>query len=271
MRLQPINSDELNKFSKEVQKNEKMIMKELGQKKYQMKQIWQERKSLLPEYRSKFMVQNMENENKIKEELILKQERIKKEVQDRIKFGEDVMKNFQPQKNDKLKSQREENIKKLKGINKYNDIKKLGIKLKNLSNKLIQSQPKNFHIKKPGFEEENNKRMIKILKPLDKPIDYLSEERYKKNKENITTPTYKSYFKENKWENMLNSNGNVYNNIEKIKMEAQILQNKADSKKKLLKNDVIDIDNIDEANNEISNLYIGSIKAKLQILKKIGN
>ena len=36
-------------------------------------------------------------------------------------------------------------------------------------------------------------------------------------------------------------------------------------------NDVIDIDNIDEANNEISNLYIGSIKAKLQILKKIGN
>ena len=50
----------LNKFSKEVQKNEKMIMKELGQKKYQMKQIWQERKSLLPEYRSKFMVQNME-------------------------------------------------------------------------------------------------------------------------------------------------------------------------------------------------------------------
>ena len=271
MRLQPINSAELNKFSKEVQKNEKMIMKELGQKKYQMKQIWQERKSLLPEYRSKFMVQNMENENKIKEELILKQERIKKEVQDRIKFGEDVMKNFQPQKNDKLKSQREENIKKLKGINKYNDIKKLGIKLKNLSNKLIQSQPKNFHIKKPGFEEENNKRMIKILKPLDKPIDYLSEERYKKNKENITTPTYKSYFKENKWENMLNSNGNVYNNIEKIKMEAQILQNKADSKKKLLKNDVIDIDNIDEANNEISNLYIGSIKAKLQILKKIGN
>ena len=213
MRLQPINSAELNKFSKEVQKNEKMIMKELGQKKYQMKQIWQERKSLLPEYRSKFMVQNMENENKIKEELILKQERIKKEVQDRIKFGEDVMKNFQPQKNDKLKSQREENIKKLKGINKYNDIKKLGIKLKNLSNKLIQSQPKNFHIKKPGFEEENNKRMIKILKPLDKPIDYLSEERYKKNKENITTPTYKSYFKENKWENMLNSNGNFYNNI----------------------------------------------------------
>ena len=32
-----------------------------------------------------------------------------------------------------------------------------------------------------------------------------------------------------------------------------------------------DINQIDDLNNEISNLYIGSIKAKLQILKKIGN
>ena len=271
MKLQPINSAELNKFSREVQKNEKMILKELGQKKYQMKQIWQERKSLLPEYRSKFMEQNMENEIKIKEELILKQERIKKEVQDRIKFGEEVMKNYQPQKNDKLRCEREENIKKLKGINKFKEIQKLGKKLKNISNKLILSQPKNFRIKKTVNEEEN-KRIIKILKPLDKPRDYLSEERMKKNHENNNQPTYKSYFKENKWEDMLSSNNNknIFNNIEKIKMEAQILQNKADSKKKLLQNDAIDVDNIDDVNNEISNLYIGSIKAKLKILKKIG-
>ena len=236
-----------------------------------MKQIWQERKSLLPEYRSKFMEQNMENEIKIKEELILKQERIKKEVQDRIKFGEEVMKNYQPQKNDKLRYEREENIKKLKGINKFKDIQKLGKKLKNISNKLILSQPKNFRIKKTVNEEEN-KRIIKILKPLDKPRDYLSEERMKKNQENNNQPTYKSYFKENKWEDMLSSNNNknIFNNIEKIKMEAQILQNKADSKKKLLQNDAIDVDNIDDVNNEISNLYIGSIKAKLKILKKIG-
>ena len=270
MKLQPINSAELDKFSREVQKNEKMILKELGQKKNQMKQIWQERKSLLPEYRSKFMMQNMENEIKMKEELILKQERVKKEVQDRIKFGEEVMRNFQPQTNNKLKNQREENIKKLKGINKYKEIKKLGKKLKNISNKLILSQPKNFPIKKTVNEEEK-KRIIKILKPLEKPRDYLSEERIKKINEN-NTPTYKSYFKENKWEDMLktNDNKNIYNNIEQIKMEAQILQNKADIKKKLLKNDAVDADNIDDVNNEISNLYIGSIKAKLKILKKIG-
>ena len=270
MKLQPINSAELDKFSREVQKNEKMILKKLGQKKFQMQKIWQERKSLLPEYRSKFMEQNMENEIKIKEELILKQERIKKEVQDRIRFGEEVMKNFKPQQNDKLKTEREEKIKQLKGINKLKDIKKLGIRLKNISNRLVLSQPKNFPIKKTGNEEENKKN-IKILKPLDKVIDYLAEERIKKNKDNNYQPTYKSYVKENKWENMLNSNNNMYNNIEKIKMEAQILQNKADSKKKLLQNDAINVDNIDNVNNEISSLYIGSIKAKLQILKKMGN
>ena len=110
-----------------------------------------------------------------------------------------------------------------------------------------------------------------ILKPLDKPKDYLAEERNKKSKENNNQPTYKSYVNENKWENILNSNNNVYNNIEQIKMEAQILQNKADSKKELLKNDAVDVKVIDDVNNEISNLYIGSIKAKLQILKKIGN
>ena len=271
MRLQPINSAELDKFSREVQKNEKMILKELGQKIYQMKQIWQERKSLLPEYKSKFMEQNMENENKLKEELILKQERIKKEVNDRKQFGEEVKKNFLPQQNNNLKKEREENIKKIKGINKYKDIKNLGIKLRSISNRLVLSQPKNFPIKKYGIEEENNKKMIKILKPLDKPKDYLAEERNKKSKENNNQPIYKSYVNENKWENILNSNNNVYNNIEQIKMEAQILQNKADSKKELLKNDAVDVKVIDDVNNEISNLYIGSIKAKLQILKKIGN
>ena len=271
MRLQPINSAELDKFSREVQKNEKMIMKELGQKIYKMKQIWQERKQLLPEYKSKFMEQNIDRENKEKEELILKQERIKKVVNDRIKFGEDVMKNFQPQQNSKLKIEREENIKKIKGINKYKEIKNLGIKLKNISNRLVLSQPKNFPIKKYGIEEENSKKMVKILKPLDKPIDYLTEERNKRTKENNNQPIYKSYVKENKWENILNSDNNIYNNIEKIKIEAQILQNKADSKKKLLKNDAVDVKVIDDVNNEISNLYIGSIKAKLQILKKIGN
>ena len=61
-------------------------------------------------------------------------------------------------------------------------------------------------------------------------------------------------------------------NIEQIKMEAELLQNKADTKRQLLKHEkgTNNIQHVDNLNNEISNLYIGSIQAKLQILKKIG-
>ena len=61
-------------------------------------------------------------------------------------------------------------------------------------------------------------------------------------------------------------------NIEKIKMEAEILQNKAETKRQLLKQEkgTGNINAVDNLNNEISNLYIESIQAKLQILKKIG-
>ena len=274
MKLQPISSHELNKFSREVQRNERMFQEELDQKKEQMKLLWKERKNLLPEYKSKFFEYNKQNEEKMKDELILKKERIKQDVKDRIKFGEDIMKNLQPKYNDKLKNEREKNILKLKGVNKQKDIKEIENKLKKMANKITQSQPKNFKLNNKFVlsEAEGGKRYIKKLVPLDKPPDYLTEERITKMK-NPLTPTIKSYEKVNKWENMLNGDkNNIYNNIEKIKLEAEILQNKADTKIQLLKNEKGsgNLNLVDDLNNEISNLYIGSIQAKLQILKKIG-
>ncbi len=274
LKLQPISSYELNKFSKEVQRNEKIFQEELGMKKIQMKELWQERKNLLPEYKSKFFEYNKQNDEKMKEELILKKERIKQDVRERIKFGEDVMKNFQPQLNNKLKSEREKNIKKLEGVNKHKDIKELGNKLKQISNKIALSQPKNFQLTNKFIidKADGGKRKIKKLVPLDRYKDYLTEKRLKNNSRDLLTPNANSYDKVNKWENMLNSDKNVYNNIEKIKMEAQILQDKADTKRQLLKHEqgTGNINMVDNLNNEISNLYIESIQAKLQILKKIG-
>ena len=101
----------------------------------------------------------------------------------------------------------------------------------------------------------------------------MTEERNKNKNRNLLTPTTNSYEnKANKWENMLLSDNNVFNNIEKIKMEAELLQNKADTKRLLLRNEkgTGNIKLVDDLNNEISNLYIGSIQAKLQILKTIG-
>ena len=274
MRLQPISSQELNKFSKEVQRNEKIFMEEQDMKKMQMRQLWQERKNLLPEYKSKFFEYNKQNEDKKKEELILRKEKTKQEVRERIKYGEDISKYFQPQLNNKLKNKREQNIKKIEGIDKYNDIKELGNKLKKLSNKIALSQPKNFKLSnKFIIEKADGKRKIKKLVPLDNYKDYLTEERIKNEKKNILTPNTKSYEKLNKWENMLNSDKNVYNNINQVKLEAELLQNKADAKKQLLKQEkgTGNGTRVDDLNNEISNLYIGSIQAKLQILKKIRN
>ena len=274
LKLQPISSYELNKFSKEVQRNERMFQEELGQKKEQMRLLWQERKNLIPEYKSKFSEFNITNEEKMKEEMILKKERIKQDVKDRIKFGEDVIKNKQPRYNIQLKNAREKNIKKLIGINKYQDIKEVENKLKEMSNKVTLSQPKNFKLNNKFVlkEAEGGKRYIKKLVPLDKAPDYLTEERIVKMK-NPLTPEINSYDKVNKWENMLNDDkNNIFNNIEKIKLEADILQNKADTKKQLLRNEKGsgNLNLVDDLNNEISNLYIGSIQAKLQILKKIG-
>ena len=82
----------------------------------------------------------------------------------------------------------------------------------------------------------------------------------------------------NKWQEILNNeNDNIYNGIEKIKIEAGMYQNKADQKIQLLKienyngnyNNDEDIIKKDKMNNEISNLYINSIQAKLQILKTV--
>ena len=274
LKLQPISSHELNKFSKEVQRNERMFQEELGQKKEQMKLLWQERKHLIPEYKSKSSEYNIQNDEKMRDEMILKKEKIKKDVKDRIKFGEDIIKNLQPKYNHNLKNAREKNIQKLKGVNKYQDIKEVENKLKKMSNKVTLSQPKNFKLNNKFIinEAEGTKRHIKKLIPLDKPPDYLTEERIVKMK-NPLTPEINSYDKVNKWENMLNDDkNNIFNNIEKIKLEADILQNKADTKKQLLRHEKGsgNLNLVDDLNNEISNLYIGSIQAKLQILKKIG-
>jgi len=275
MKLQPISSHELNKFSREVQRNEQMFQEELDQKKDQMKLLWKERKNLLPEYKSKFFEYNKQNDEKIRDEYILKKERIRQDVKDRIKFGEDIIKNLQPKSNEKLKSEREKNILKINGVNKQQDIKEIENKLKKKAIKITQSQPRNFKLNNKFVlsEAEGGKRYIKKLVPLDKAPDYLTEERINKNK-NPLTPIIKSYEKVNKWENMLNDDKkHIYNNIKQIKLEADILQNKADIKKQLLKNErgSGNLNLVDDLNNEISNLYIGSIQAKLQILKKIGN
>ncbi len=301
IRLQPIKSEELNKFSKEVTDNERKLNEELKLKKMQMNNLWKERKSLLPEFKSKYFDINEKMSNELKEEEIQKKERVKIEHKNKIDFGENVLKNYQPKiiLNEKLRIERENNIKKLKGINRKSDIKNLDNRIRLKSEEITKSQPKNFRMNNRFNIEEaenNGNRNIKpIIKltPLEKPKDYLVEERQKKmekistqNDIDIKQKNSLEQIKQiNKWQSMLNvkekggnenknNSGNTFlDNVEKIKIEAEMLQNKADNKRVLLKHEKYktNLAKSDDLNNEIADLYTNSIQAKLEILKKINS
>jgi hypothetical protein len=146
LRYKPISSEELNNFSNEVRKNEKILKTELDKKKKQMEELWKERKNLLPKFHSKFMNLNIDMDNEAKnEKKNLQEEKIKnKELG--IYFGKEIMKTYQPKiVNDKLKTEREQRINELKGVNRLGNIKELKNKMKQKTNRIVQSQPKQFN------------------------------------------------------------------------------------------------------------------------------
>ena len=268
-KYQPISSEELNNFSNEVKKNEKILKIELDKKKKQMEELWKERKNLIPKYHSKFMDLNIELDNEAKGELILKQEKLKNKELGRANFGKIIIKNFQPKiLNDKLKTEREQRIKELKGINRLDDIKELGNKLKQKSIKLINSQPKNFTMKKFVKEQTVVEKLQKNL--TGKPVDYLLECRKQKSTmDNNRLAQSNSVRKVKEWKEMLDCEGNnVVKNVEKIKMQAALMDNKASNINMRIKNLSNNIKK-EELSQEASNLYINSIQAKIQILNKM--
>ena len=267
----PISSEELNNFSKEVSKNKKILETELDLKKKKMEEIWKERKNLIPKYHSKFMDLNIEYDKEAKEELLLKQEKLKKLELERINYGKEIVKNYLPKKlNDKLKIEREQRINELNGKNRLNNIKELGNKLKEKSKKIILSQPKKF-LKKNVFVAEPSIKEQQTKKLSGKAIDYLLEQRIKNNKiDNLQLIQSKSAIKMKEWNKMLDDKGsNIVNNLEKIKLEATLMNNKANDINQLLKIESNDAPKQNELKKEATNYYINSIQAKLQVLNKI--
>ena len=267
----PISSEELNNFSKEVSKNRKILETELDLKKKKMEEIWKERKNLIPKYHSKFMDLNIEYDKEAKEELLLKQEKLKKLELERINYGKEIVKNYLPKKlNDKLKNEREQRINELNGKNRLNNIKELGNKLKEKSKKIILSQPKKF-LKKNVFVAEPSIKEQQTKKLSGKAIDYLLEQRIKNNKiDNLQLIQSKSAIKMKEWNKMLDDKGsNIVNNLEKIKLEATLMNNKANDINQLLKIESNDAPKQNELKKEATNYYINSIQAKLQVLNKI--
>ena len=273
LRYKPISSEELINFSNEVRKNEKILKTELDKKKKQMEELWKERKNLLPKFHSKFMNLNIDMDNEAKnEKKSLQEEKIKnKELG--VYFGKEIMKTYQPKiVNDKLKTEREQRINDLKGINRLGNIKELKNKMKQKTNRIVQSQPKQFN-KNNIFVVEETVAEQQAKKLTGKPLDYLLELRKEKSKIDLDKLIQSNSAKKmKKWKEMLDKEGNnIYDNVEKIKIQAAIMDDKAKNIKEILKHGGNKSPERDELNHEASNLYMNSIEAKLQILNKILN
>ena len=271
LRYKPISSEELINFSNEVRKNEKILKTELDKKKKQMEELWKERKNLLPKFHSKFMNLNIDMDNEAKnEKKSLQEEKIKnKELG--VYFGKEIMKTYQPKiVNDKLKTEREQRINDLKGINRLGNIKELKNKIKQKTNRIVQSQPKHFN-KNNIFVVEETVAEQQAKKLTGKPVDYLLELRKEKSKIDLDKLIQSNSAKKmKKWKEMLDKEGNnIYDNVEKIKIQAAIMDDKAKNIKEILKHGGNKSPERDELNHEASNLYMNSIEAKLQILNKI--
>ena len=75
-----------------------------------------------------------------------------------------------------------------------------------------------------------------------------------------------------KWNKMLDEQGiNIVNNVKKIQIEANIMNNKASNINQILKLESNNNPKNDELKKEATNYYINSIQAKLQVLNKISS
>ena len=73
-----------------------------------------------------------------------------------------------------------------------------------------------------------------------------------------------------KWEKAINKDGNLIDNINEIQEKAQIIEQQADMKEKLLQLSG-GVENNPELGRKVSSLLIDSIEAKINILKKMNN
>ena len=124
---------------------------------------------------------------------------------------------------------------------------------------------KNVFVVEPTIKERQTKKLT------GKAIDYLLEQRIKNNKINdLELIQSKSAIKMKEWNKMLDDKrGNIVNNLQKIKLEATLMNNKANDINQLLKLESNDSPKQNELKIEATNYYINSIQAKLQVLNKI--
>ena len=273
-----IDFNEINDFGKNVNEHIEKTKTEQNERKKKLLSEWKERKSSLPNYtlnlnrnKGETEEENTEKENEMQ---TLREKKEKMKI-----FAYDIKNNKQPEINEKLKNKRMLLIQSLENP-------KLAAKL---SHKLLFQKYKRFS-DEANKESNNNKNLNKVKKeiklnnslspkrskqklfplhPKSKTrIDYLTEMITKKEKKKSLSneKDLNEDFNKEKWNKEINDkNGNVLENIDYIKQQAKLIDNKVKQKEQYLKL-TGGVENNPEVGNEMSELIIDSIGAKLTIL-----
>ncbi len=262
-----ISKNELDEFENKIKLNEKKIKLELEEKKNKLNKIFQERKKLIPNYHSKFFEFNVNLEKENKEKFLVKKNEEIQRAKNRIVFDKEVKKNFFPNVNEKLKKEIEDRKKILAKEEQIHEIKNLTNKIKNKSNKIISvPKVKITEMSKLKINEKEKEILSERKKNNEEreKIDYLKD--LKNSKELL-----KKVDNNLKWKKILDNktnNRNIFDNINDVKVQADKMQNEAKFKQQLY-NMENNAEKYPQLSEEIGNLYINSIEAKLQILNRI--
>ena len=278
-----LDFNEINDFNKNLIEHIEKTKTEQDERKKKLLSEWKERKSSLPNYtlnlnRNKGEIEE-ENTEKENEVLTLREKKAKMKI-----FAYDIKNNKQPEINEKLKNKRIlliqslENPKmaaKLSHKLLFQKYKKFSDDVNNPNNNNSKSKiKKEIKLLNNSLSPKRSKQKLFPLHPKPKiRIDYLTEMITKKEKKKSLSSDNKELkeedFNKEKWNKEMNDkNGNVIENIDFVKQQAKIIDNKVKQKEKFLKL-AGGVESNPEMGVEMSELIIDSIGAKLSILKRI--
>ena len=270
-------------FDKKQKEIELKRIVEIEEEKKKLKEQWKQTKENLPKFESTLTQKLKEEENQKKEKFELEQYKKQSKIKEIKNYSQTVQKLFLPKINENIKKERENRIKSLKTKDNIKKIQRKKNSGRILLVKPDPNKPKKYSWKlklEPDKRQENNSSILyskiensnlrsksadKKHKPLKKLPDYLTEMRLEKDKEKNSNVSQRKH-KEYNWDKML-KNGNLVENLEKIRQKAEVLENQAKMNEKLLNtngNDDI------ELQQKVSDCLIDAINAKLSILDSIG-
>lgn len=246
-----ITKEEYMDFARKLKENKIQLIKENEEKLSLMKEMWKNRSQLLPSFKSNFVVILEEENKKAKEEEEMMIQKRQQQIKEGIEFATEHIP--QPKISKALKKERENIIHRLK--NKRNAARKRYLR-------------KKFSLKIPKVHKKTNTELpyvtnlSKPLKQLKALPNYLDD--LKKKREQGTSPVpIKNLEKE-----LNNDKGTIIENVEFLKLQTDDIERIVHQKKQYMKENG-GYAKQSEIGDQIGDLLIDSIKAKLMIINKL--